>query len=132
MAEPAPAVLDQRAAALDRSREAITWFRDMEERDQDKAPLTASLIKRILTYTRPYSARRNWLFVLTFVRGLQLPALAWMIGTTINGPIASSDLKGIFLHAAIYLLLALAMVLTLHFRQKFALELGEAVAHDMR
>ena len=33
---------------------------------------------------------------------------------------------------AIYLGLVLLMVVTLHFRQLFALELGEAVAHDMR
>jgi ATP-binding cassette subfamily B protein len=70
--------------------------------------------------------------MLTFARGLQLPALAWMIGQTINGPIAGRDLPGIYLHAGIYLVLVLFMVVTLHFRQLFALELGEAVAHDMR
>jgi ATP-binding cassette subfamily B protein len=90
------------------------------------------LIRRMFTYTRPYAARRNWLFVLTFARGLQLPALAWMIGQTINGPIAGRNLPGIYLHAVIYLVLVLLMVVTLHFRQRFALELGEAVAHDMR
>jgi ATP-binding cassette subfamily B protein len=86
----------------------------------------------MFTYTRRYAARRNWLFVLTFARGLQLPALAWMIGQTINGPIAGRNLPGIYLHAGIYLVLVLLMVVTLHFRQRFALELGEAVAHDMR
>src|SRR5205085_879363 len=93
---------------------------------------SAALIRRIFTYTRPYQSRRNWLFVLTFARGLQLPALAWMIGKTINGPIAGQDLHGIFVHALAYLLLVIAMVLTLFFRQLFALELGAAVAHDMR
>jgi ATP-binding cassette subfamily B protein len=127
-----PNLIDERAAQLDVAREAITWFRDMEDREQDKAPLNATLIGRMFTYTRPYLWRRNWLFVLTFVRGLQLPILAWMIGQTINGPIAGRDLSGIYLHAAVYLLLAVAMVTTLHFRQRFALELGEAVAHDMR
>ena len=90
------------------------------------------LIRRVFTYTRPYARRRNWLFVLTFTRGLQLPALAWMIGRTINGPIAGKDLKGIYLHAAGYLALTLFMIGTLHFRQRLALELGEAVVHDMR
>jgi ABC-type multidrug transport system fused ATPase/permease subunit len=119
--------------ALDKAREAITFFRPLEEdREADRAPLKASLIRRIFTYTRPYARRRNWLFVLTLARGLQLPALAWMIGWTINGPIAGQNLPGIFTHAAIYLALVLLMVLTLHFRQRFALELGEAVAHDMR
>jgi ATP-binding cassette, subfamily B, bacterial len=119
-------------AQLDAAREAITYYRPLEDREADQAPLQGRLLRRIFTYTRPYRSRRNWLFVLTFARGLQLPALAWMIGQTINGPIAGRDMPGIFLHAALYLLLALAMVLTLHFRQRLALELGEAVAHDMR
>ena len=122
----------QAADKLGSAREAITYFRPMEDREADHAPLSARLIRRIFTYTRPYAARRNWLFVLTFARGLQLPALAWMIGWTINGPIAGRDLPGIYLHAGIYLGLVLFMVVTLHFRQLFALELGEAVAHDMR
>jgi ATP-binding cassette subfamily B protein len=127
-----PAGAKSGVSALDRSREAITYYRPMEDREADWAPLSGQLIRRIFTYTRPYKTRRTWLFILTFARGLQLPALAWMIGQTINGPIAGRNLTGIYLHAGIYLLLVLSMVLTLHFRQRFALELGEAVAHDMR
>ena len=122
----------QPADKIGTGREAITYFQPMEDREADHAPLSVRLIRRIFTYTRPYAARRNWLFVLTFARGLQLPALAWMIGQTINGPIAGRVLHGIYLHAAIYLALVLLMVVTLCFRQLFALELGEAVAHDMR
>jgi ATP-binding cassette, subfamily B, bacterial len=118
--------------SLDRAREAITYYRPLEEREADTAPLNVALIRRMLVYTRPYAARRNWLFALTLLRGLQLPALAWMIGQTINGPIAGRNLPGIFFYAGLYLILVLLMVLTLHFRQRFALELGEAVAHDMR
>src|SRR5512133_2388352 len=117
---------------LEDAREAITWFRPLEEREADNAPLSSSLIKRIFGYTRPYKTRRTWLFVLTFARGLQLPVLAWMIGQTINGPIAERNLAGIYLHSGIYLGLVLLMILTLHLRQRFALELGAAVAHDMR
>src|SRR5664280_1706479 len=117
---------------LGTARESITYFRPIEDREADHAPLSVQLIRRMFTYTRRYAARRNWLFVLTFARGLQLPALAWMIGQTINGPIAGRDLPGIYLHAGIYMALVLFMVVTLHFRQLFALELGEAVAHDMR
>ena len=120
------------ADKLGSAREAITYFRPMEDREDDHAPLSARLIRRMFTYTRRYAARRNWLFVLTFARGLQLPALAWMIGQTITSPIAGRNLPGIYLHAGIYLVLVLLMVVTLHFRQRFALELGEAVAHDMR
>lgn len=113
-------------------REALTFYNPLEEREADRAPLQLALIRRIFRYTRPYAAKRNWLFVLTFTRGLQLPALAWLIGRTINGPIAGRDLSGIDWFAAAYLLLALVTVVTFHFRQRFALELGEAVVHDMR
>ena len=87
-----------RAAKEDLSaREAITYYNPMEEREADKAPLQMKLIRRIFHYTKPYAAKRNWLFVLTFMRGLQLPALAWLIGRTITGPIAHRDLAGIYL-----------------------------------
>ena len=113
-------------------REALTFYNPQEEREADKAPLQMTLIRRIFGYTTPYAARRNWLFFLTFIRGVQLPALAWLIGRTINGPIAGRDLHHIYLYASGYFALALVTVVTFHFRQRFALELGEAVVHDMR
>lgn len=129
---PAGSTQSSATTSLDNAREAITYFRPLSDREADHAPLSAHLIRRLFTYTRPYAPRRNWLFVLTFARGLQLPALAWMIGQTINGPIAGQDLPGIYRYSALYLALVLFMVATLHLRQRLALELGEAVAHDMR
>jgi ATP-binding cassette subfamily B protein len=120
------------ASLGDAEREAITFYRPMEDREADRAPLSSQLIGRIFTYTRAYRSRRNWLFLLTLLRGLQLPALAWMIGQTINGPIAGKNLSGIYFYSGLYLALALAMVVTLHFRQRLALQLGESIAHDMR
>jgi len=114
------------------TREAITYFHPMEEREADHAPLSLKLIRRIAAYTKPYSSQRNWLLFLTFARGTQLPLLAWMIGYTINGPIAQKDFPAILIHTGMYLGLVLIMVVTLHFRQRLALALGEAVAHDMR
>jgi len=114
------------------SREALTYFQPLEDREADQAPLNLKLIHRIAAYTRPYAARRNALFGLTFARGIQLPLLAWLIGQTINGPIAGRDWAGILWHAAAYAGLVLVMVATLFFRQRYALELGEAVARDMR
>ncbi|HVU07687.1 MAG TPA: ABC transporter ATP-binding protein [Verrucomicrobiae bacterium] len=117
----------------DRSaREAITYYNPQEEREADRAPLQLALIRRIFAYTKPYAAKRNWLFALTFARGLQLPALAWLIGRTINGPIAGRDLTGIYEYAAGYFALVVFTITNFHFRQRFALELGEAVVHDMR
>ena len=116
---------------IDSAREAITYY-NPEEREADRAPLQGKLIRRIFSYTNPYATRRNWLFILTFARGLQLPALACLIAATINGPISDRNLNEIYLYAAGYFALALVMILTLHFRQRLALELGEAVVHDMR
>ena len=113
-------------------REAITYYHPQEDAEAGQAPLQWSLVRRVFSYTRPYRARRNWLFVLTLLRGAQLPAMAWMIAQTINGPIAGRDWRGIQFYAAAYLALTVIMVVTLHYRQKFALELGEAVVHDMR
>jgi ATP-binding cassette subfamily B protein len=129
----APIVSPPRTTAhLDHDREAITYFHPQDDREADQAPLQWSLVRRVFRYTKPYAAKRNWLFFLTLARGLQLPALAWMIGRTINGPIAGKDWRGIQLYAAGYLGLTLVMVATLYFRQSFALEVGEAVVHDMR
>src|SRR5512144_812109 len=119
MSAPPPSAKPQATSPADKlgsAREAITYFRPMEDREADYAPLSARLIRRMFTYTRPYTARRNWLFILTFARGLQLPALAWMIGQTINGPIAGRDLPGIYWNAGFYLVLVLFMVVTLHYR----------------
>jgi ATP-binding cassette subfamily B protein len=113
-------------------REAITFYHPMEDREADQAPLKFSLIKRIFTYTRPHAFKRNALFCLILLRGFLLPAVAYMIGATINGPIAHRDARGITLYAAGFTALAALTVGLFHFRQRFALELGEAVAHDMR
>src|ERR1051325_6216462 len=117
---------------LDDARESITWFRHLEDGEEDRAPLHLDLLRRIASYTGPYQTRRNWLLFLTFARGLQLPILAWMIGQTINGPIASQDLRGIYPHAAHYLALVLFMIVTLNFRQRFVLDRIRGNAHEMR
>ena len=114
------------------TRVAITFYNPHEEREADRAPLQWPLLRRIFSFTRPYAAKRNWLFALTFLRGLQLPALAWLIGRTINGPISHRNLAEIYWYAAAYFALALCTIVCFHFRQRFALELGEAVVHDMR
>ena len=130
-AKPKPAA--STAARGDASaREAITFYNPHEEREADQAPLQWRLIRRIFGYTKPYASKRNWLFVLTFTRGLQLPALAWLIGRTINGPISNGHLTEIYWYAAAYFGLVVFTVVNFHFRQRFALELGEAVVHDMR
>jgi ATP-binding cassette, subfamily B, bacterial len=120
------------AQLMQNPREAITYFAPLEDREADRAPLRLDLIRRLYACTQPYARRRNCLLMLTAVRGIQLPALAWMIGATLNGPIARHDLAGIRLYTAAFFLLAALTAVTFHFRQRFALELGEAVVRDLR
>ncbi|MBV8881155.1 MAG: ABC transporter ATP-binding protein, partial [Planctomycetaceae bacterium] len=113
-------------------RRAITYYAPPDEQDKDQAPLQMGLIRRMLAYTRPYAWKRNALFALTFLRGVQLPMLAWMIGYTLKGPISRKDPAEIAWTAGAYLLLAFVTLVTLHFRYRYALELGESVVHDLR
>jgi len=90
------------------------------------------ILRRILTHTRPYAAKRNTIFALTVARAIQKPAMAWAIAAVINGPITGGDYSGAVWGAAGFFTLALVTELTFHFRQRLQLELGEAVVHDLR
>ena len=67
-----------------------------EEEEVERRPLEWGLMRRLFGYTRPVAAKRNWLIVLTVTRSLQLPALAWLVGEIIAGPIAGGDLSATF------------------------------------
>jgi hypothetical protein len=54
MSAPSP-IKAQAARSADKlgsAREAITYFRPMEDREDDHAPLSARLIRRMFIYTR--------------------------------------------------------------------------------
>ncbi len=95
-------------------------------------PLEWSLVRRILDYTRPWSARRNTLIVLTVVRAIQLNGLTWLFSKAIAGPITGGDLHGLWLNVFAYAALALATEGLFHFRMRYAQELGEQVVHRLR
>ncbi|ADB15612.1 ABC transporter related protein [Pirellula staleyi DSM 6068] len=112
---------------------SITAPRRDDDREPDKRPLDLRLITRLLSYTRPYAFKRNVLFVCVFLRAFQLPAIAWTIGAVIEGPIAGhAEFSSILAGALGLLLLAGSTQVVFHFRQRLALELGEAVIHDLR
>src|SRR5208283_2679537 len=71
-------------------------------------------------------------FGLALLRAIQLPLLAWVLGRVIDGPIAHRSHAGVFWGCIGFLALAAFTQLTFHFRQRLALELGEAVLHDLR
>jgi ATP-binding cassette subfamily B protein len=119
-------------------RRTLTYRKPDDDREIDKRPLEMGLIVRLLGYMRPYAWKRNALLVTVVLRAIQLPAIAWSIGAVINGPIAASlndptyPRGNILLGALGVLAVAGFTQVTFHFRQRLALELGEAVIHDLR
>ena len=98
----------------------------------EPSALNWRILRRILTHTRPYAAKRNTIFALTVTRAIQKPAMAWAIAAVISGPITGGDYRGAVWGAAGFFALAVLTELTFHFRQRLQLELGEAVVHDLR
>jgi len=111
---------------------ALTRVNPLETEEDRERPLDLGLIRRVFGFTRPHAAKRNWLLVMVALRAVQLPALTWVIAAIIDGPIQRGDLRGLALGSAGFALLVLSTQLVLHFRQRFALELGEAVVNDLR
>ncbi len=112
---------------------SITAPRKEDEREPDKRPLELRLITRLIGYMRPYSVNRNWLFAMVFLRSIQLPLVAWSIGAVIDGPIANrAPFSSILWGALGVLAITGSTQIVFHFRQRLALEMGEAVIHDLR
>lgn len=103
-----------------------------EERDHEQRPLDFRLIARLFHFTQPHAAKRNRLLLLVIIRSVQLPCLTWIIATTIYGPIERNDVAGVVRNSIVFGVLALTTQLVMHYRQRWALELGEAVVMDLR
>jgi ATP-binding cassette subfamily B protein len=103
-----------------------------EEEEAAQRPLEWGLIRRLLAYTRPHAARRNWLILLTLLRAIQLNGLTWLFSTAIAGPVTRGDTRGLWWAVAGYGALALVTEVMFHFRMRFAQELGESVVHRLR
>jgi ATP-binding cassette subfamily B protein len=110
----------------------LTQLSRNEDREVDQRPLDFRLIARLFQYTRPYASMRNWLLLWVIVRSIQLPALTWVIAAVINGPIQRRDAVGVLWGAAAFTVLALSTQWVMHYRQLYALKLGEAVVRDLR
>lgn len=115
-------------------REVIESLRrergDEDERAQ--APLSFALIRRLLGFTGAYRRRMIGLFITVALRGIQIPVLAWGVGAVINGPVARGDLRQLAWSVAAFTAFALFTEFTFRYRIKWALEVGEAVIHDLR
>ena len=104
---------------------------DDEDAEQFK-PLEWGLIRRMFTYARPVKRELNILLVLTVIRSAQLPALIWASAAIISGPIAHHDIGGLPWSVLGYGLLALTTDVLFHWRQRYALEIGETVVNGLR
>ena len=86
----------------------------------------------MFTYARPVKRELNILLVLTVIRSAQLPALIWASAAIISGPIAHHDIGGLPWAVLGYGLLALTTDVLFHWRQRYALEIGETVVNGLR
>ena len=113
---------------------------DDDDYGELQKPLDWGLIRRLIGYTRPIAAKRNWLIFLTALRSAQLPALVWVsslvIGNLIAGytrePFAQRDLSLLWKALVGYGVLAVLTDGLFHFRQRLALEVGETVVNALR
>ncbi len=111
---------------------AITHFQREPDFEADVRPLDFGLIRRLFAYTRPYRSKRNWLFFLVTIRPMQINAVSWLLGTAVGGLKIGGDTNRLLWWSLGFCLMAFLMQFTLHFRQRLALELGEAVMQDIR
>lgn len=121
------------AAASSPSPGGLVTRVDAADGDESRErPLDFRLIRRLFEFTRPHRRLRGWLLVLVSLRAIQLPALTWIVAAVIDGPVQRRDLRGVAFGACGFALLAVFTQVVLHFRQRYALELGEAVVSDLR
>jgi len=110
----------------------VQRIRDEDDDEEQFKPLQWGLIRRLLGYTRPVRRKMTLMVALTVIRSIQLPALAWITASVIKGPIAHGDLRAIALGAAAFAALAVVTDAMFHFRQRYALEIGETVVNGLR
>ena len=103
-----------------------------DEDESAQVPLSFRLIRRLLGFTGVYRRKMIGLFISVGARAIQLPVLAWAIGAIINGPIARGDLGQLAWSVGAFTAFAFFTELTFRYRIKWALEIGEAVIHDLR
>jgi ATP-binding cassette, subfamily B, bacterial len=123
---PSPAISQIRDLGL------VHRARDDMEDDEIQKPLEWSLIRRMFAYAVPVQRKLTALTVMTVIRSAQLPAFAWLTALIINGPIMKGDVGALAYGVGAYGLLALWTDGMFHFRQRYALEIGETVVNGLR
>jgi ATP-binding cassette, subfamily B, bacterial len=119
-------------AARARDLILVHRFRDEDDDEEQFKPLDWRLIRRLLAYASPVRRKLAIMIALTVIRSAQLPALVLITALVIKGPIAHGDLHGIFLGTVGFVALAVVTDAMFHFRQRYALEIGETVVNGLR
>ena len=102
------------------------------EDERGQRPLNLALIRRLWRYSQPHRVKRNLLLGIVVLRAVQLPGVAWILASVLNGPLARRDPAGTAWGAAAFGAAVLFTQITLRYRQKLAMELGESVVQDLR
>jgi ABC-type multidrug transport system fused ATPase/permease subunit len=106
--------------------------RDEDDDEEQFKPLDWRLVRRLLGYADPVRGKL-WVMVgLTIIRAAQLPGLALLSASVITGPIANADVHGILVGTIEFAALAVVTDFLFHFRQRYALEIGETVVNGLR
>ena len=106
--------------------------RDDDEDEEIIRPLEWGLMRRLLGYARPMQWKLRVLAGLSLLRSAQLPALIWASAKIISGPIAKHDVGALPWAVLGYAVLAFTTDLIFHWRQRYALEIGETVVSGLR
>lgn len=103
-----------------------------DEIEEVQKPLEWSLIRRMFGYAEPHRRKLTALTILSIIRAAQLPALVWISTLIIKGPISQGHVAGLWLGVLGYAALSLTTDGLFHYRQRYALEIGEAVVNGLR
>jgi ATP-binding cassette subfamily B protein len=115
-------------------REPLLFLKAPSEGEEEAhfKPLAWGLISRLFRYSYPAKRKLVLLAVFTFIRSAQVPALVWLSARVITGPIARGDIHGTIYGTLGFALLAVITEGMFHFRQRYALEIGETAVNGIR